>query len=61
MNRRIAKLLSQYAAVSKSDLKELKKWWNQLSWQERTVEKKRIEAELGLTEETPQESETPEE
>ena len=42
MNKRAAKLLSKYAAISESDLKTLKKWWNTLTWEEKSKERKRL-------------------
>ena len=50
MNKRVTKLLYQYAAIAETDIKTLKKWWNTLNWKERTKERQRIEEELGLAE-----------
>lgn len=49
MNKTVAKLLSKYAVISEQNNKELKKWWNTLDWREKTIERKRIEEELGLS------------
>ena len=46
MNQKTIKLLNAYASKTEQSKKELRKWWNSLSWVEKTREKKRIEAEL---------------
>lgn len=59
MNKKVTKLLSKYASASDTSIKELKKWWHTLSWQEKTAERKRIEAELsGEAEESEEVMET---
>jgi hypothetical protein len=61
MNNKVTKLLSKYASISDTSLKDLKKWWHTLSWQEKTVERKKMEAELaGEFEETEETQETQE-
>ena len=50
MNKRVSKLLYKYAAVSDMNIKDLKKWWNTLNWQEKTAERQRMENELGMEE-----------
>ena len=47
MNRTVSKLLDRYAAHAETDSRKLKKWWKTLSWQEKTAERKRMEAEMG--------------
>jgi hypothetical protein len=56
MNKKVTKLLSKYASISDTNLKELKKWWHTLSWQEKTEERKRMEAELTGEEEAVEET-----
>lgn len=46
MNKRVTKMLYNYAVASNQNIKELKSWWNTLNWRERTEEKRRIMAEL---------------
>lgn len=46
MNEKTAKTLNKYARFSGQNNKELKAWWNQLNWIERTAERKRILAEM---------------
>jgi hypothetical protein len=59
MNKKVTKLLSKYASVSDTSLKELKKWWHTLNWQEKTAERERMEAVLaGEAEEAEEEEET---
>lgn len=60
MNKKATKLLYKYASISDRDIKSLKKWWNSLSWEEKTRERKRIEEELGTNETEEEESEEPE-
>lgn len=48
MNKKATKLLYKYASISSKDVAVLKKWWNTLSWQEKTRERLRMEEELGL-------------
>lgn len=50
MNKRVTKLLYKYALISDMKINELKKWWNTLSWQEKTAERERMERELGFGE-----------
>jgi len=50
MNKRVTKLLYKYASISDMKVNELKKWWNTLSWQEKTAERIRMERELGMEE-----------
>jgi len=50
MNRKVSKLLSKYAVVSEQKIDHLKKWWNTLSWQEKTRERIRIEKQLSPVE-----------
>ncbi len=49
MNRTASKLLTSYATATDRNRKDVKRWWKSLSWQERTLERKRIEQELGTT------------
>jgi len=50
MNKRVTKLLYKYASISDMKINELKKWWNTLSWKEKTAERERMESELGIGE-----------
>lgn len=50
MNKKVSKLLYKYAGVSEMKVKDLKKWWNTLSWQEKTVERQRMERKLNMEE-----------
>ncbi len=56
MNQKTAKLLRSYATYADMNYKELKKWWNSLSWRERTIERKRMIEDLGMEEEVEQET-----
>lgn len=46
MNKRTAKLLKQYAHSIDRTETEVKKWWETLSWTERTKWRNKIEAGL---------------
>ena len=50
MNKKVTKLLYKYAPLSNMKVNELKKWWNTLSWEEKTAERARMERELGISE-----------
>ena len=47
MNQKTVKFLRQYASHSGSNIKELKNWWKDLSWVEKTAERKRMAEEMG--------------
>ena len=60
MNRTATKLLYRYAAISESDIRVLKKWWNTLSSHQKAAERERMEAELGMEKTADAEEVTPE-
>jgi hypothetical protein len=50
MNEKTAKLLRKWAAQSKKPEVEIKRWWNDLSAEQRTRERTRIEKALAKEE-----------
>ncbi len=46
MNQRTVRLLNDYARLVNKKPREIRKWWNSLSWKERTRERERILKEL---------------
>ena len=46
MNQKMIKLLNAYASKTDQSKKEIRKWWNSLSWEQKTQERKKIQAEL---------------
>lgn len=51
MNEKTAKLLKRYAAHTEKNMNDLKRWWNSLSWEEKTRERERIKKEMAEEEE----------
>lgn len=51
MNEKTAKLLKRYAAHTEKNMNDLKRWWNSLSWEEKTRERERIKKEMEEEEE----------
>ena len=46
MNQKTAKLLKKYALQTKKELREVKRWWNELTHTQRGAQRKKIEAEV---------------
>ncbi|MDQ7052424.1 MAG: hypothetical protein Q9P14_05860 [candidate division KSB1 bacterium] len=46
MNQRTVRLLNDYARLVNKKPREIRKWWNSLSWKDRSRERERILKEL---------------
>ncbi|MEN3026971.1 MAG: hypothetical protein ABDH31_04585 [Chlorobiota bacterium] len=54
MNQRTVRLLNAYARLTGQSNRQVRRWWSQLNWRERTLQRQLIERQLQRAERSEQ-------